>query len=228
MREAVSSIHRSTMAFIASTLKAAQIAHIANLEIEANPANLQAAVEQVLTQAAQPDLAESFGLPKPLTTPISAATIKGRVDELYASIYGKLNAKLAADKAASDKSKVVDDANLAAIAAKTPGELLNQLVQQSVSAQLNQAGYAHDADMSNDQVDPGDILDAIVPKNASSPPAGVGLKNQRARGKFVQPSPKAAATSKAAGMGKGKGSRHKGNRKGKGKHSATTGRDGGK
>ena len=87
----------------------------------------------VLEQAQQPDFAQAFGLPKPLSCGISEVAIKARVDVLYASVYSKLDAKLAADAAALEKSKAADVAKEEAVIQKTPGELPDKLVHKSAT-----------------------------------------------------------------------------------------------
>ena len=217
-RDAMALIHHRAAGFVAATFLEAQEKHVSTTSSEADPSILKDLVEQVVAEAAKPDLAESFGLPKPLTATICPDAVKHRVEALYSSIYEKLNAKLHADQQAAAKSRDSLQAANAEVINSSPSDLLDKLVESKLSQRLHDAGLgvalmtdAAPASLAKEFVHSmtHQPIDPPLPKNDSSPPPRVGHK-------YVCPQPKSDPSTKGKTTGKGKG-KMKGKGKGKGK-----------
>ena len=234
-RDAMRIVHHQCSSFIATAYEGAQREHVTALETLSNPEVLQGLVHEVLAEASKPDLAETFGLPKPITARICPSAVSKRVDELYASIYSKLDAKLRADEAAASKSASATLAADADILKATPGQLLDQLVESKVALHLQSAGLASQDEQMDASGQPDTTADQFVqaihpsPKNSGSPPVAVGQNLMEARPKAV--AKPGGRHSKGKGKGKGKGngkdrkSHHQG--RGRGNGSSASGRHGG-
>ena len=221
-RDAMAMVHRAFTKFMVDMQLEAEADHVASLELEASPATLIKLVQEVVTEASQPELAEEFGLPKPITSQISGLAIQARVDQLYKGIYEKLNAKLLADKAASDKSQRDELEGSSALPATSPDELLEKIVDKRIDTKLVEVGVRFQED--NSMQDHSDDISATafvssLPGNYQSPPEGVGPNTQQS----AMPPSQRHRRSQPQGKGKGRPplsatrpEKDKG--KGKGKH----------
>lgn len=175
-REAMRLVHRQASKVSAKVMLGAQSDHTASAVQAADASILQSLVEEVAEQACRPELAEEFGLPRPLTAKISQEAIKAPVDHLYGKVYDALNRKLEADAKAERQSHEAQAANLATVETTSPKEVLDQYVKHSVRTELRNRGHmsADDEDM-EPAPEAQQVVDALqVPKNGASPPAGVG------------------------------------------------------
>lgn len=218
-RDAMALVHRASSAFLVQCQYEAQQELLSSLEPLANPTVLRSLVTDVITEAAKPELAQHFGLPKPINGTISESTVQARVDTIYASIYVSLNKKLENDKAASDKSKELQQSLAEDLTKSSPDEILNQLLDRRLDAKFQQAGLSTGpeggamTDEPEVAVSAGDFVRSL-PGNGSSPLDGVGHSKTTERAS--RPTPKW----KARPLGKGKGNtagRAKGAGKDKGK-----------
>ena len=174
-REAMRIVHRTASNFSAMVMLEAQSEHTTSCEQAADPSNLKTLVEEVVEQSSRPELAEDFGLPRPLTTKISKSAIKDRVEQLYAKIYDSLNRKLEADAKAERDSSSAQATNLATVESTSPEELLQQYVKQSVGSELRSHGLIVEDGAMEQPLAADRLVEALqVPKNDASPPAGVG------------------------------------------------------
>jgi hypothetical protein len=192
---------------------------------------LRTLVEEIVEESQKPELAEEFGLPRPITGTISKAAIDARVAAIYSAIYDKLNHKLALDAAASDKAKQLGDQRAKTTISSTPDSLLTKLVERTVDTRLSEAGYGQpDATMNGEHVSAADFIKSLPLQTAvpsgkgKSPLAEVG-HNQSSRTAGDQKGLGKKQHRQRQSLGKGKG-KDKG--KGKGKASMPIGRRGGK
>ena len=220
-RDAMSLVHRASIRFLVHCQHQGQLEHITSVEAQADPSVLRNIVQEVVIEASKPELAQVFGLPKPITTQISESAVSARVDSLYSSIYSKLNQKLMADNAATEKSKQVEQERDSAITTSTPDQLLEKLLEKKIDVKLHEAGLTSgppDADMSlpadADPITASAFVQSL-PGNGQSPSAGVG-HSSTAQAPLLRPTPKSNAKRTNAGSPSGKGKR-KGKPNGKGK-----------
>jgi len=219
-RDALKVFHHAWCKFRANVMVEAQAEHLQIAETMAHPAELEKIVKDVLEEASKPSLAESFGLPKPLSSGIDEAIVKKRVQDIYDKIFAALNKKLESDKLAAERSKSAVDESEKQLLSKAPDQLLGELVSNEVNIHLKKAGLVSQMDEGGDDAHSpkgnltSDLIDAIHNRlgNELSPSAVVGQNP-----KFVKPRPKK--------NGKVGPYRPK---EGKGKGSSSSGKNGGK
>ena len=237
IREAMTQSQLMAYTFQAECMVAAQEIHISKIQPDAHMSKLEEIVTEVVAEAQQPKLAETFGLSKPLAADISTEVVEARVQSLYKSIFEAVNKKLEVDAEASEKSKAMENEADAAIArVAKPAELLGSLVDTKVEAKVHaalaQAGIIDqgpDAPMpaNTDQTPEEAFVSSILPGQAKgiSPAEGLGQSpNGKPGGKAygkkgAKDAPKGTVkdqNAKGPGSGKGKVDTLKG-KKGKGK-----------
>ena len=147
---------------------------------------------------------------KPFSEVLTQQNIEARVEALYTKIHTSLNHKLKSDATATEQSAQAAIQKDSDIIGQPPDQLLNQLVDRTVAARLNEAGIIVDNEMVVDEaINPAAaFVEAVRPTRGKvvSPPAGVGhnAKKPKPRGKGKGKS-KAELTGKSHAQGSGKG-----------------------
>ena len=234
-REAMRLVHRNCAIFQNKLMIEAQKEHVQLCEPLANPGVLETIVTDVLTEAGKPSHAEALGLPKPIAATLAQGVVDNRVQSLYSKIFESVNRKLAIDASATSQSQSAASAAEASVVKQKPAELISELVQTKVAAEVNsrlvEAGFAPQdqdivlgdvADAPADSISPlaENFVEAlkVESKNSTSPPVEVGHSAKPGRNgpRFK------------IGNGKGKGiGKKRGSRKGKVSHSYSSGKGAG-
>jgi len=182
-REAMRVVHRSAAKFFAASLLEAHTDHLASCEADASVTKLHDVVAEVLDEAAQPELAEALGLPRPLTRVVSQPAIQARVDALYEKTYAALTVKLKSDQDAAIKSEQTRDEELKRLSErKSPGDVLQSLVKDSVASELRAAGL--NSEQTDDPMQPilnqdnAEAINIALAGNGVAPLEGVGHNHQ--------------------------------------------------
>ena len=192
-REAMRLVHRESAKHFNTVLLEAQSDRIASLEPLAAPEVLKNCVTEVLAEASKPQMAETFGLQRPVATSIGQGLGEARVEVIYGKIYAALNKKLVNDAAATQLSIEKEKEKVEQLAKVTPDVLLSNIVDSKINKKLLEAGIANDSDMQDHPaaVSASEFVSAVTNQgNGQSPPVGVG---QKASSTLLQSRPKAKA-----------------------------------
>jgi hypothetical protein len=174
---------------------------------------LEVIVQEILTEAQTPTLAEQLGLPKPLTSHIPESLVKSRVEAIYGEIFTKINEQLQADQLAVEKSRTAAAAADAALSRKEPADMSKNAVKSEVNDALQQHGlvFGMDATMADPAAKSAcaEFVDCLPQSGkVKSPPAGVGHNGKdgkaRAKGKGKEITTPTYGPHKGKGKGAGK------------------------
>ena len=221
-RDAITSIHRQSFAFIKQIeMEAQQEATDAAAAI-ANRAKLLEKVDAIIADLDTPDKAAQYGLAKPVALGLSPQTVRDHAEKEYTKMYEEFEDKL--KKADEKAAKLSQDAqkSLDNLSPEKPAEILRAAIKQEVGKSLEEAGVIPpEVDMVPQPAERSTAQEFVqsLAKNDQSP-------DQGGQNTLVSPQAKAKAQPKkgkggAQDAGKGKGKKGKG-KKGKGKDAANS------